>query len=330
MAVSASDQSNIEGLTFDVIVLDEAQKITDYTWSERILPMGGATNSKMVKIGTPKFRNHFYQSLEGQASKEWFITKRDWTQCPQLWAMEATYLPDPITKELRPYSTYVLSLMPKPLKQEMFPDNPDIWIEGEMTVEDFKTQYMLQFVDGAGQFLTAAEFGKLTSGDFSWVTHGQRGERYVAGIDFAGSSTEGSDYTHVSVVRIAPNNEKQKIYAEEYHGMSYPEQMSNIAKLLGGPDPRFNCQSIFADYTGCGRPVVQTLIEEYGMTNLTGIIFNASDTFTRSGMNMKNIMYAQAKHEISYDRFKYPKKELFLSSAGADFNSFYHISNHFT
>jgi len=39
-AVSGSDQSNIEGLTFDVIILDEAQKITNYTWSERIVPMG--------------------------------------------------------------------------------------------------------------------------------------------------------------------------------------------------------------------------------------------------------------------------------------------------
>ena len=71
MAVSGSDQSNIEGLTFDVIILDEAQKITDYTWSERIAPMGGATNAKMIKIGTPKTRNHFFQSFEGQASAEW-------------------------------------------------------------------------------------------------------------------------------------------------------------------------------------------------------------------------------------------------------------------
>ena len=39
-AVSASDQSNIEGLTFDVIVLDEAQKVSDYTFSELIVPRG--------------------------------------------------------------------------------------------------------------------------------------------------------------------------------------------------------------------------------------------------------------------------------------------------
>jgi len=38
-AVSGSDQSNIEGLTFDIAVLDEAQKISNYTTSERILPM---------------------------------------------------------------------------------------------------------------------------------------------------------------------------------------------------------------------------------------------------------------------------------------------------
>ena len=71
MAVSGSDQSNIEGLTFDIIILDEAQKITDYTWSERIAPMGGATNAKMIKIGTPKTRNHFYKSMEAEESSQW-------------------------------------------------------------------------------------------------------------------------------------------------------------------------------------------------------------------------------------------------------------------
>ena len=65
-AVSGSDQANIEGLTFDVIILDEAQKITNYTWSERIVPMGGATNAKLIKIGTPKYRNHFFDTFQSQ------------------------------------------------------------------------------------------------------------------------------------------------------------------------------------------------------------------------------------------------------------------------
>jgi hypothetical protein len=325
MAVSGSDQSNIEGLTFDIIILDEAQKITDYTWSERIAPMGGATNAKMIKIGTPKTRNHFYKSMEGKESAEWCTIRRDWTECPQLWALDRTMLPDPETGIIRPYSTYVLGMMPKSLKQEMFPKNPEIWSEGEMSVEDFKTQYLLEFIDGAGQFFRKEEYDKLVNGGiFDWLEGGKIGERYVAGIDFAGSEADGADFTHITVVRIAPNGQKQKVWSKEMQGTSYPEQMRFIASLFGGPNPRFKVSSIFADYTGCGRPVVQTLQEDYGLNQLQGITFNAADTFTRSGMNMKNIMFAQFKNEVVHDRFKYPEKEVFLSSAGSEMNYFYH------
>lgn len=329
LAVSGSDQSNIEGFTFDVIILDEAQRITDYTWSERIAPMGGATNAKMIKIGTPKTRNHFYKAMEGEESSMWYRIKRDWTQCPQLWALGATHLPDytdPKSGILRPYSTYVLNLMPKSLKQEYFPYNPEIWNEGSMSVEDFKTQYMLEFVDGAGQFLTTKEWEQMTSGDFKWGEYSNFGEKLYAGIDFAGSSSDGADFTHISVIRLNQNLEKQKIFAMDMHGSeySYPEQMREIFKLFGGPSPRFNVQSIFADYTGCGRPVVQTLQEEYGIAQLTGITFNGRDAFTNSGMNMKNIMFSTIKNEIAHGRFKYPKRDMYASEVKSDEIGFYH------
>ena len=326
-AVSGSDQSNIEGLTFDIIILDEAQKITNYTWSERIVPMGGGTNAKIIKIGTPKTRNHFYDSIAGQSSAEWYNIRKDWTECPQLWALDPIYLPDhsdPTHETIRPYSRYVFNLMPKSLKQELFPTRPELWSEGEMSVEDFKTQYMLQFIDGAGQFLSKSEWNMLINGNFEWIQHSRIGEKYVAGIDFAGSEAEGADFTHITVLRIAPNGQKQKVFGHEMHGTNYPDQMRYIAKLLGGPTPIFGVSSIFADYTGCGAPVIQTLKIEYGLTQLQGVIFNALDTYTNSGMNMKNIMFSQFKHELAHDRFKYPSKELFLQSAGNDMNGFYH------
>ena len=245
--------------------------------------MGGATNAKMIKIGTPKTRNHFYQSFEGQASAEWCCIRRDWTQCPQLWALDKTMLPDPQSGIIRPYSTYVLSLMPKTLKQQMFPNNHEIWTEGEMSVEDFKTQYMLEFIDGAGQFFSTEDWEKMIDGDFEWQDHGQYGETLVAGIDFAGSSADNADFTHISVVRIAPNGQKQKIYGEEMHGTAYPEQMRRIAQLFSGRNARFHVKSIFADFTGCGRPVVQTLQYDYGLKQLEGITFNGADTYTKSG-----------------------------------------------
>lgn len=325
MAVSGSDQSNIEGLTFDIIILDEAQKITDYTWSERIVPMGGATNAKLIKIGTPKYRNHFYESIN---NPKWCRVLRDWTQCPQLWALDdpPLMLPDhenPDSGELRQYSRFVFNLMPKILKQQLFPNSPEHWTDGEMSVEDFKTQYMLEFVDGAGSFLTSDEITMLTDGDFDWIDHGLVGDTYYAGVDFAGSDSEGADFTHITVVRKTFTGEKQKVWSMEMHGEPYPEQMRMIAKLFGGPNPRFRVQSIFADYTGCGAPVIQTLQSEYGLRNLQGIIFNGADRYTNSGMNMKNIMFAEMKNDISRNKFKYPSKERFYA-CNPNKTSFYH------
>jgi hypothetical protein len=326
MAVSGSDQSNIEGLTFDVIILDEAQKISDYTWSERIVPMGGATNAKLIKIGTPKFRNHFYESFQ---NNDWCHVVRDWTRCPQLWALDdpKLYLPDhtnPESGNMRQYSKFVMRLMPKILKQQYFPNNPEVWTDGEMSVEDFKTQYMLEFVDGAGSFLSSDQIKQLTDGDFDWIDHGMIGEKYYAGIDFAGSDADGADFTHITVLRVAPNGERQKVWSTELHGEPYPEQMRFIAKCFGGPNPRFNVQGIFADYTGCGAPVIQTLQMEYGLKNLQGIIFNASDRFQNSGMNMKNIMFAEFRNAVDQNKIKYPNAEHFAKSADLSLNGFYH------
>lgn len=233
-------------------------------------------------------------------------------------------LPDPKTGIIRPYSTYVLSLMPKALKQQMFPDNPEIWTEGEMSVEDFKTQYMLEFIDGAGQFLSTEDWEKMISGDFDWEDHGQYGETLFAGIDFAGSSADNADFTHITVVRVAQNGEKQKIYGEEMRGTAYPDQMRRIAHLFSGRNARFHVKGIFADFTGCGRPVVQTLQYDYGLKQMEGITFNGADIYTKSGMNMKNIMFASFKNEVAHDRFKYPSKDRFLKSCGTEMNGFYH------
>ena len=279
-------------------------------------------NGKVVQIGTPKARNHFYDAIEGKESSDWFVVRRDWTECPQLAALAATTLPDhtdPEHKRMRDYSTFVLSLMPKSLKQEYFPTRPDIWKEGSMSVEDFKTQYMLQFVDGSSQFLTAEEIRQLSDGEFDWLETGVYGEQYFAGIDFAGSAADTADSTHISIIRLDPaTNQKQKIFALELTGMSYPEQINVIDDLLGGRNPRFNCQAIFADFTGCGRPVVQTLIEERGIRQITGITFNATDTFTHTGMNLKNAMYSYTKQEIDNNRFKYPTADNFIKVAGKD------------
>lgn len=215
--------------------------------------------------------------------------------------------------------------MPKTLKQEYFPTRPDIWElgGGGMSIEDFKTQYMLEFVDGVGKFLLKEEWDMLVDGDFDWIEHGVIGEKYYAGIDFAGADADGADFTHITIIRKNPNGSKQKVWATELHGVSYPEQMKRISNILGGFTPRFKCEKIFADFTGCGRPVVQTLQETYKLDNLVGITFNSADTFTRSGMNMKNIMYSTFKNDLTRGFFKYPSKERYFANPEND-RTFYH------
>ncbi len=327
MAVSASDQSNIEGYTFDVIILDEAQKVSNYTWSERVVPMGGATNAKLIKVGTPKTRNHFYDCVEGKAAADWMVFRRDWTQCPQLWALDSTMLPDKDTGELRPYSTFVMAQMPKALKQWYFPNNPETWTEGTMDIIDFRTQYMLEFVDGAGTYLSKDQVDALGKGEFDWLEKGVIGEKYVAGIDFAGSNPDG-DATHITVLRVNPDGSKHKVFAKEFNETPYPQQMYEIARLFGGYTPVFQVSKIFADYTGCGAAVVQTLRDEYGLSMMEGIIFNQTDRFTHSGMNMKNIMYAKFLQALDGGKFVYPSLERFtaseLPSAGKMNTGFYH------
>lgn len=239
--------------------------------------------------------------------------------------MDATYLPDyKDPTKIRPYSSYVIKLMPKALKQEYFPNNPEVWTEGEMSVEDFKTQYMLEFVDGADQFLSSDEFNNLTSGDFKWITKGEHNEKYVAGIDFAGSSSDGGDFTHISVLRVLPDGRRQKVFGMDMRGKDYNAQRLEIVALFGGPRPRFKVDSIFCDYTGCGRPIVDILKNQDGLRQLEGIIFNAADTYTRSGMNMKNIMFAKIRNEISAGRFQYPSKDEINKMGDPDFIGFYH------
>lgn len=286
------------------------------------------TNAKIVQIGTPKTRNHFYDAVEGKASNKWTVIKRDWTQCAQSWALDAIYLPDPKTGIVRPYSRFILEqAMPKALKEEMFPNNPEIWTEGNLDIEDFKTQYMLEFIDGAGKYLDSKQIERMKSGEFDWLDHGIIGENYVAGIDFAGSNPDG-DATQISVLRINRDGTKQKIFGKEFKNTSYPEQMYYISHLFGGYHPRFNCKKIFADYTGCGAAVVQTLKEEYGLTNLEGIIFNSRDKYTNSGMNMKNAMYGKWRQELDSGKFQYMTLERFTKSetegAGKDNVSYYH------
>lgn len=63
--ISASDQSNIEGESFKLIICEECQDISNYKIRKSIHPMGAAYNATIVKIGTATtFKGDFYDAIQ--------------------------------------------------------------------------------------------------------------------------------------------------------------------------------------------------------------------------------------------------------------------------
>ncbi len=64
-AISASDQSNIEGESFMLIICEECQDISNFKITKSIHPMGAAYNATIVKIGTATtFKGNFYFTIQ--------------------------------------------------------------------------------------------------------------------------------------------------------------------------------------------------------------------------------------------------------------------------
>lgn len=331
--LSASEQAHIEGETFDIIVLDESQKISDHVYEEAIVPMGSAAGAKIIQIGTPRRKNHFYNAVEDKKSN-YIVIKHDWTQCPRLWMDGAVYIND------KPYSTYVLTLMPMSLRREIFPDNPigvcdelslpvcgskkiSVWempLESGkgMAVKRFKTQYMLNWLADVDAYLSKLEFEKLASGNFDVLNESARGEVYYAGIDCggslgaeddyedvaAGSEDEAESHTSISVIRMAPDGRKHKVFHKFLpKDMDWVAQGQHFIDLFHPAKGKFlNVKNILIDIGNVGKPVLDHM-KAAGLP-IEGIFFQATDKDSRK--NFKNAMYDLFQYELQDNKWCYP------------------------
>lgn len=79
--LSASPGSQIRGYTATCIIIDESQDVTDVKYSADVLPFGATTNALIIEAGTPKTKNHFYNSMNNKAI---LTIKQPWFECPFL------------------------------------------------------------------------------------------------------------------------------------------------------------------------------------------------------------------------------------------------------
>lgn len=285
-AVSASINAEIEGLTAHVILIDECQNVSSFKISEAILPMGGATNAKIIASGVPRAKGTYFHKIWKDSN--FILHKFPWRKC------------------LRPkgvlYKDYVVKRMEDP--------------------ESFRTQYELEWTDLQSQFVDIEVWDACES---TIVKHLNEQEKIIEsvydldmikgdflGIDFA----KQYDSTVITEGIYIPASDD--IFVTnwwELKGCAYNEQVGFITDLYN----ERQYQWILADKSAVGDAVID-FMDEKGLP-VEGIPFDLihKDRLykdLRSSLLQKKIHWPKRenikkkRNQILYKRFIQQCKDL--------------------
>ena len=188
-SVSASPDSNIEGDSYKLMILDECQDISDFKIRKSISPMGAAYNSTTVKIGTSTtFVGNFYHTI--QLNKNRYAEKK----IPYKNHFEYDYT---VGVKYNPqYAKYI---------------EKEKYTLGENS-DEFRMSYKLEWILARGMFISDWNKYELTNGDPTKETVDFSPEHVfeevvrklpcVAGIDLA----KESDSTVITIVETDWDN----------------------------------------------------------------------------------------------------------------------------
>ena len=185
MAVSASDNSNIEGETFKLLILEECQDISNFKIRKSIHPMGAAYNSTIIKIGTPTtFKGDFYETIQRNKYRYENGGKRN--------HFEYNY--KTVMKYNPRYAKYV-----EREKERL----------GE-TSDEFRMSYGLEWIISRGMFIDIEELEKLCGEDYLDIVDSDLKATHVGGLDIGGGSDgknkKNADSTICTIVEVDWDN----------------------------------------------------------------------------------------------------------------------------
>lgn len=293
-AFSGDELANEEGRHYDMLIMDEAQRLSNIAVSNILLPMIASSSfGKVIKLGVPRQRNHFYQSFKGN---NYVALQYDWLHCGNL--LRAGY------KEINEvkYPVSILDKMPYSKKQQYFPNNPELWLDGDMTVEDFETQHEIKWLLNVDNLLNDQD-QQMLIGDYE--IGGPESDIYYFGLDFAGGSMvkEGGDWTQLVIGRVKNGVKRvESVYA--WQG-DIVNQMADILSIIHPKYGKYRCKFGVGDYGNLGSAIIDMFKHEG--VDMDAVMFGARDP--NSGKNMKNAMYDHFLVELRSGRFKYPKLE---------------------
>lgn len=212
--------SQIEGLTLDLVIIDEAQQADDNIVMHSIWPMGKTTNAPRIYIGKAGTQIcHFYRlSQANRGIKVYF---------------------DEVAKQRR--ELYGKTSDARHLIYETSV-REDIEKQG-IEADEIQREYFGKWQIGTGQFTTQEELERLDSGRAPTFQH----KKYecFAGIDTA----KHPDSTVVTILRYNPEvNKKEVLNWIELRGENYQDQFEIITEFL----KNYRVAAVAIDSTGQG------------------------------------------------------------------------------
>lgn len=214
--------SLIEGLTLDLIIIDEAQLADDDIVDHSIRPMGKTTNAPIIRIGKAGTKiNHFYRmGQSGKVKKYYFETVVK--QRRELYEK---------TKDAR-HLVYEQSV------------RSDIEEYGEDS-DYIQREYFGKWQIGTGQFVTESDLDALIDPKRTRPTWQHTKYECFAGIDTA----KHPDSTVVTVIRYNTDlGKKELLNWIELRGENYQDQFDIIKQFLSN----YKIIAVAIDSTGQG------------------------------------------------------------------------------
>jgi len=237
--LSARDSTDITGETFDLIILEECQKIGERKLKAEIFPMGASTNATRILIGTAWFqRSYFYSAVRKYKGKE------------------NSFIYDyHITQEYNEnYKKYVAA------EKDRIGEESD----------EFRAMYGLEWILARGQLVEYETIMLGARSDFSIIN---ATEDYVyVGLD----NGKAADSTVLTIAQPFGDGNLKIIRIVELIGDDYESQFKIISDVLAGYP---NIQKFCIDATGNQDMVVDRYraMKRFKGTNIVeGITFSLS------------------------------------------------------
>jgi hypothetical protein len=258
---SASEQSKIEGETWNLLIEEEAQDISDLKASKSLSPMVAATGGSIVKVGTASSQKcHFYTTIKN--NERMFLTtgKRNHFFYPYTVALQCN------------------SLYRRKVEQEKLQLGEDS--------DEFRMSYRCEWIFERGMFVTQEQLfhNKIAQAEGIWATRYPKGIAHipgfkhyavVAGIDW-GASYDSTFLTLMAVDWTNPLDEGEgytvngsfhyTFYQKhildwlEYVGDNYENQFWNVVEYLRGVK---GLKKIVTDSNTCGKPIYDRLVATF-------------------------------------------------------------------